>query len=174
MFNIGERIQLIAYDAINKKGEITNYRVKFPIDKDSLQIPEDIIELSVIEYHEEECVNAGSTFTAFKIYVGKTINIRRIVDEKITNYRFLDALEKELHAAKYKDMHDIYCYYEDKDGVKNIFGWAKDNDIVVSNTEELKEVLLDISDNFKQIRDSIDAVRDHKVSKTKVRINATY
>ena len=52
MFHYEDKITLTADDLINRNGDITNYKLSFPIIEDELNIPDDIIEVSIFEGNE--------------------------------------------------------------------------------------------------------------------------
>ena len=154
MFRYNDKLTLMAINFLNKKGDISNYRLSFPIDKEKLDIPKDIIKLSIFEYHE-----GYETYghEIFKICVGNLTSIARICKNHEYNYDFLGNI-----AGSIKSPNDKLCYYDNELGKRIIFAKINEEDRVVSNIGELKDTLIDISDNFMNIKTSILRLKNYK------------
>ena len=159
MFGYNDKLTLTTINTINKKGEIINYNLSFPIDKEELSIPEDVIQMSIFEYHEGREIYGHETS---KICVGKTTSIYHIYKSQGQNYVFRDKLFDNIESPD-----DTLCYYDDSNGKHIVFSKINDEDIVVRNIDELKETLLFISKEFQNINDSSSKIKRYKKEKNK-------
>ena len=82
MFHYEDNITLTVDNIINKNGDITNYKLSFPIIEDELNIPDDIIEVSVFECNEGYDIIG---YEVFKICVGNITSLNEIRKNQIKN-----------------------------------------------------------------------------------------
>ena len=159
MFGYNDKITLTATNAINKEGKIIPYSLSFPIGESDFVVPNDIRQISIMEYHE-----GYETYIteSFKIYIGRIISLENLCSASQTNkVQFVNNL-----LSKANSLGEQVCCYEN-DG-KNMIAYAivRKSDFVVENTEQLKECLLYISENFKNIKESISNIQ--KPDKAKI------
>lgn len=152
MFRYNDKITLIATNAINKDGKIIDYILSFPITEDNLVIPEDVIQMSILEYHEGY-QNYG--YESFKICVGKTTSIKEMCELQKDNIEFYAHVLNSVETS-----NDKLCYLDDSTGKYSIFAKINDGDIVVENIEQLKDALILISNNFQKIKSSVLAIKE--------------
>ena len=155
MFGYNEKVTLTGNNIINKDGKFVDSVIKFPIDEESLNIPDDVIQMSIYEGYDGKVTYIGESF---KIYVGGITSLREICDSNKENVSMLD------HDVfkKIKSVDDKVCYYE-TDGYWHVFAHVNDGDIVVKNIDELKNVLVFISNRFNNIQKSIVDVKELKL-----------
>ena len=163
MFGHNEWVTLTVLNAVNKENQVTDLIISLPLEDDiNLDIPDDIIQVSLFEYHDGRTPYGNE---AFKICVGKETSIRKICKNKeveiseFTPYAF-DAIESA---------DDRLCYFVNDEGKHIVFAKLDEDDILVSDTMELKFILYFISDKFRQIEyslidiKSIDLIRRKKM-----------
>ena len=147
MLGYNDKFILIGNNIINRKREMTNHTISFPITEDNLYIPEDILQMSIFEYHEvNEYKSYG--YEVFKIYVGKITSINQICSSSTKNVKFKNNVLKSI-----KTEEDKMCYFDDDLGRHIVFAKLNKNDIVVDNIEELKNALIFISKKIQNIKD---------------------
>lgn len=144
MFRNGDKLTLSCINVINKGGKIIDYHISFPLEDSDFDIPEDVVEMSIFEGHDD------IGYLSFKICVGDITNLYKICNDKEGAYLFERRAFSDI-----KSPDDDICYYNDSNNVHIVFSKINEGDIVVSDIEELKRVLINISNNFKSIKDSI-------------------
>ena len=150
MLGQGDKITISGINAINREGDVIDFQVSFPIEGE-LKIPEDLVKLSIFEYQE------GPHFSgkkAFRICVGQTTSVREICEKNDMNCSFVQNSFKEI-----KGIDDVLCFYIGENGKKTIFARVNNEDIVVGNLEELRNVLYEISYNVENIYGSIGNIK---------------
>ena len=152
MFRYGDKITLTGINAINKKGEIIDYVLSFPLEDSDFYIPEDIAEISVFEYHEG---TANYGYVAFKICVGKKTSIRNICELKENNVKFEKRIFKNVI-----DIDDPLCYY-DEEGKHIVFARINPGDIMVSDIDDLRSALISVSNTFRNIKNNIAGISEY-------------
>ena len=135
-----EKIIVKTIDALNRKGEKLDYQVSFPFDERYFWAPASIREISIYEYHEGDEIYG---FVPFKIYIGKLTSIKEICQSNDKNFSIEPQVFQELSS-----IDDKLCYYEDMHGKYIVFAKVNDEDIVVENNMEFKEVMVDISNKI--------------------------
>ena len=153
MLGFNDRFTLTATNAINKQGEELDYYLKLPIENDAA-IPKDIIQISIAEYHMGHGIHGTE---AFKIYIGKTINVDRLCHDDTKDVEFRPNVVESVDTPE-----DELCYFDSEDGKHIIFAKVNHGDIVVDNIDELKEALMVISKEYKNIEASISRIRMYK------------
>ena len=87
MFGYSDKVTLSGVNVINKKGQIIDLNLKFPLDEKNLDIPDDVIQMSIYEgFDGPDCFAVES----FKIYVGGITSLSEICDTKKENVSMLD------------------------------------------------------------------------------------
>ena len=152
MLGCNDKITLCAINFTNKNGEIINYHLKFPIDA-YFEIPEDIIQVSIFETHQGIC-NYG--FTAFNIYVGDITTIKETIDHYNSGKGY------KIIPDKIKSIDTKLCYYNDEHDNWIIFAKVNNNDVVVKDANELKSILINISNSFENLQNSINNIKNPK------------
>ena len=141
MFGYNDKLTLTAINTINKKGKIINYNLSFPIDENELSIPEDVIQMSIFEYHEGREIYGHETS---KICVGKTTSIYNIYKSRGQNYVFRDKLFDKIESPD-----DTLCYYAiakyEADDSYYLFGcnsnFAVISDYVCDSIDDCKNIV---------------------------------
>lgn len=154
MLGYSDKFTLTTINAISKDGKKLDYVLSFPLEDNDFYIPDDIIEISIFEYHEGY-TNYG--FIPFKIYVGKTTSIKEIVDSHKENISFFAGVTDTI-----KNTEDRLCYFLDDKENKKVFARLNDGDIVVEDTDGLRDALITISNNFQNIKNSVSRIRQYK------------
>lgn len=135
-----EKITLKAINALNRKGEELDYNISFPFDERYFWAPASLREISIYEYHEGEEIYG---YVPFKVYIGTVTSIKDICESKGKKY--------SINALVYNDIESIndkLCYYEDMYGRCIVFAKVNDDDIVVENNLEFKDVMVDLSNKY--------------------------
>ena len=165
MFGYNDNFRLTATNTINKEGKMINYTLSFPVSEEDLIIPDNVIQMSILEYHEGY-QNYG--YESFKICVGKTTSIKEMCELQKDNIEFYGNVLNSIETP-----NDKLCYIDDLADKYSIFAKINDGDIVVESIEQLKDTLILISRNFQNIKDSVLAIKynDEKDSKIVKRKN---
>ena len=150
MLEYNDKMTLTGINAINKKGKIIDYNLVFPLKNDDFCLPEDIVEISIFEYHEGY-ENYG--FKALKICLGKITSIREICESHDDNIKFERRVFEEIVTPD-----DNLCYF-DEDGQKIVFSKINPGDIVTKNLDDFKSALISVSDNYRIIKSAIERIR---------------
>ena len=150
MFNENDKTTLIGYNAKDKNGELLNYIIKFPIQNEDFDIPEEINQISIIEGYTDT-ISEGFK-TAFQIFIGKKAKLKDLLlsDSKVdsTNSVF----------ENIRNTEELVCYYKSGD-ITHAYALVKTGDIVVEDINQFRTVLLSISDNYKSIKKSINNIK---------------
>jgi len=173
MLGCSDKITLCAINFTNKDGEIINYHLSFPL-KEDFEIPEDVIQVSIFEAHQGFS-NYG--FTAFNIYVGNITTIKGTIDHYNTGKGY------KVIPDKIKSVDAKLCYYNDNHDNWIVFAKINEGDIVVKDLQELKMILITISNNFENIKEAIGNIKnangivdysltdeDNKLSKRRLKV----
>ena len=152
MFKQQDKVTLSAINAINKDEEIIDYVLPLPIADSDFFIPEDIIQLSIFEYHEGIHTYG---YEAFKICIGKTITVRQICELHMNNVEFINKSFEKIN-----DLDDQLCYFVDDNGRYHVFAKLNAGDIIVKDIEDMKEVLIFISERFNRIKNSLFEIKN--------------
>ena len=145
-----DKIKITGVQAIDRNGKLLDFNLKFPFEED-VEIPEDIVSITIFEYQEGiQSFGKG----VFKICIGPTTSAMEICKNNDTNINFICG-----SFEKIKSVDDKLCYFIDENGKKIIFARVDSTDVVVNNIEEFKNVLFEISDNVRNINNSISRIR---------------
>ena len=136
-----EKITLKAIDAYSRKGEELDYSLSFPFDERYFWAPASIREISIYEYHEGKDIYG---YVPFKVYIGKLTSIKDICESNDKKYHINTSVFNDI-----KSVDDKLCYYEDMYGKYIVFAKVNDEDIVVENNLEFKEIMVNISNKYK-------------------------
>ncbi|MBP5683900.1 MAG: hypothetical protein J6X02_01420 [Bacilli bacterium] len=82
MFRYGDKLTLSGINVVNKNGDIIDYHLSFPLEDTDFDIPEDVVEISIFEGHDD------IAYLSFKICVGDITNIYKICEDKQNVYLF--------------------------------------------------------------------------------------
>ena len=147
MFGCYDEVNLVLLNAVNKDMEVVDFILKFPIEEKDFVIPSDIVYMDVMEAH---VISGQYSFGSFRIHVGKTATFEGLLRDKFCiNKQVFDELDS---------CDDEICYY-DEDDKHIVFAKVNEVDIVVKDIDELRMVLLSISDSFKNIKDSTAQIK---------------
>ncbi len=158
MFHYEDKINLVADNIVNRNGDITNYKLTFPITEEDLNIPDDIIHVSIIECCEGFDSSYG--YESFKICVGKITSFNEIRRNEIKNVIFG---KKAISCMEGLD--DKLCYFKNDNNIYMVFAKIDEGDIVVETQEELKEALMFISKRFETIQNEILRIKEYNKEK---------
>ena len=128
---------LVVMDARDKNGNYIYFSVFLPI-QEGFEIPSNVREVTILDIEAKQ---------KYKIYVGKTCNMRSLFngnEDYSRNYRINDELLNE----GFESSRSPLCCTLDDDGVYVVFAKVNSKDIVVSNIEELKTKIYEISDEY--------------------------
>ena len=150
MFASNDNITLSCINVLNKDLKIIDFNLSFPLYDTDLEIPDDVIEVSIFESHLGRN-NYG--YVVYKICVGEVTSIEEIAN---SNEPYL--FDRRAF-SNIKRVDDKLCYYTNSDNVHLIYEQLNSDDIVVKDVNELKMVLINISNNFKCIKEAIDSIR---------------
>lgn len=149
MFAYNEKISLTVMNVRDRYGKLLPISISLPLNKGIISLPENISQLSIIEYHEGIEIYGHC---AFNIYVGQTGTFDEII-KKNKKIRINDNLHKNI-----KNCKELLVYYEREDMI-HIFGLLQGNDIVVENIEELTNTIKKIAKEFLTIKKSVLKIR---------------
>ena len=154
MFRSSDKITLSLINAKDLDGNLIPFSLKFPIQDSEYVIPSNLVSVDVFEY-QEGTVNIGHT--AFKLFVGGKTSIKDLV------------LEYGIDEVKVKKGLDILgvdssVCYQDIEGKKFVFDNISEQDVVVSDYEELRAVIDVVSKDYKSFQKTLGKIK--KLSKT--------
>lgn len=150
MFAYNEKIKLTVMNVRDRNGRLLPINISLPLNVKNINLPENISQLSIIEYHEGIEIYGHR---AFNIYVGKTGTI-----EEILNIRKKIKINDNFN-NDFKNSKELLVYSQRDTEVLDIFASVHGNDIVVEDIEELEKVLKDISREFSIIKKSVAKIR---------------
>ena len=152
MFGINDQVSLAIINTVDINGNGLSFNLVFPIKHSYYHIPENIFKMSVMEYHH--CHNDFG-FLVFDIYVGNCDSFEFLFKEQVSNNKIVIFRNKD-NVPTFKD---YVCYYYDSDGNAIIMNTLNENDIVVKNLDELREVFFEISECFKSLKKEVTNVK---------------
>jgi len=143
MFGYNEKCNLCIVNALD---------LSLPIDND-FKIPKNVVQVSVFEYIDG--INPGG-YSVFNIYIGEIKKLGEFIstvnyDPK--SFGIMERLDKRVL------LEDNICYYTNKKNTKIIYTKVNEQDIVVKNLDEMKEVIINISEEFRNIKSSINNIK---------------
>lgn len=150
MFAYNEKLSLTVMNVRDKSGKLLPINIPLPLNNGLINLPENISQISIIEYHEGVEIYGHC---AFNIYVGQTGTFEEIMAKK-TKIRMLNNLHTEIKSCK-----EHLVYYQKEADMLYIFASVQGNDIVVENIEELTKVIKTISKEFLTIKKSVSKIR---------------
>ena len=148
MFGYSDKLTLNIMNVYDRSGCLLYLSIPFPLNDENIIFPETTAMLSIAECHQ------GKDFYQrhkFNIYLGKESTLDELLKRKV-GPRISVLCNKQ-----FKD--DKVVYYEKENGVSVIIESLEEGDIVVENTEELRLVLKQISDEFENIRSSVNKIK---------------
>lgn len=150
MFAYNEKITLTVMNVRDRYGKLLPISISLPFNIKNLNFPENISQLSIIEYHE-----GIETYghRAFNIYVGEVGTIEEIIKKDI-KIRINNNFHSEIKSCK-----EQLVYQQIEENMVYIFASVQGNDIVVKNVEELAEILKIISKEISSIKRSVAKIR---------------
>lgn len=137
---------------LNRNREIRlNTSIELPLNDyklDFLQfdLSKYLSAIDVFEYNEG-LTNGGAVI--FSIYIGKVSTISEIIKEGNVEIK---------ENVKIESVDSPICV-QNISGKKIVFATLKEQDIVVENQEQLMEIIKQLSDSFKTVKDSVTKVR---------------
>lgn len=164
MFKSNDGFVLTAMKTIDKHGNNLDYYLTFPIPNNKFSLPQEILQISVFEYRREN--DKDFECEVFKICLGKATCIREICKLRRNSYR----INKDIF-QNITSVDDKLCYYDDINGKHIVYTNLNDGDIVVENMDEFKEVLIMISNQVQNIKQSLFEIKNcgkKSIEKTKV------
>lgn len=148
MFGQNDKLTLMFINARDIDGNVLPFQLKLPLSNECV-LPDDIASFDLFEYHEG-LVNGGSV--VFSIYIGKITSINNLVSRNaMSNVKIARNIE-------ISSIDSPICV-QNVSGKQIVFATLNENDIVVGNKEKLKEVIEQLSDNFKAINNSVEKIR---------------
>lgn len=150
MFAYNEKLSLTVMNIRDRYGKLLPINIPLPLNKGVISLPENVSQLSIIEYHE-----GIETYghRALNIYVGQTGTFEEIMAKK-AKIRMLNNIHTEIKSCK-----EQLVYYQKEEDILYIFALVQGNDIVVENLEELTNVIKRISKEFLTIKKSVSKIR---------------
>ena len=157
-----DNINLIAVATFGKdfqyaKDEKTSPLViNMPAEIETLQIPKDILQMDIYEiinnkYKKKELVK--------RIYIGEVYTLEQL--NKICP-RFRFSLGMDFSLASDLQESTSYIVYKNDVGIYCILAKLRQEDIVLKDTEELKDTLTKLSTSFSKIQDGMSRIRNLK------------
>ena len=154
MFGYEDKITLSAINAINKDGEIIDFHLSFPIEYD-FDVPENILQMSIFEMRQDIGING---FNSFKIFIGTASSIDNMLEDgRLKN----TVIRENLHIER---LDRSICYFDNEKGEHVIYSTVNPGDIVVKDIEEMKKILISISNEFGSIKSSIQRIKKMSVN----------
>ena len=148
MFGQNDKVTLTLLNARDIDGNILPFQLKLPINCKYI-LPEGIASLDVFEYHEG-LVNGGNI--VFSIHIGEITSINNLINE---NAIYDVKISKNIVIPSI----DSPICIQNMVGKKVVFATLNEQDIVIENKEKLIEVIDHLSDNFNEIKRTVNKVR---------------
>lgn len=152
MFGINDQVSLAIINTVDINGNGLSFNLVFPIKHSYYHIPENIFKMSVMEYHH--CHNDFG-FLVFDIYIGNCDSFESLFMKQVSNGKSVIFKNEE----SILNLNDNVCYYYDSDGNAVVMNTLNENDIVVKNLDELREVFFEISESFKSLKKEVTNVK---------------
>ena len=164
MFNQSDKISLSITNALDINGNVIPFSLKLPIEED-FDIPSNVVKVTLFEYidgFENEGYSVYSILRGKKQSFNSFLNSGAKYDpesfELMKCLDRVDSLDEEIcyinryNKKKHKDVRIFYSK-------------VANQDIVVSDLNEMKEVIVKISDEFLNIVNSIDNIKTMSLKK---------
>jgi len=149
MFRENDKINLSLLNAKDIKGNIIPFSLPLPLDNKEYDIPNELVSVDVCEYHEGTVIGGASVFS---IYIGQKSTIERLF-AKGSNNKIKIKNKLEIPTV------DTPICYQENDGVKTVFAVLKSQDIVVSDQNQLLQILEVISNEYATICGAVDRIK---------------
>ena len=147
MFGVNDKTTLTGINVFNKNKEIMGYVLKFPFNAEELELPKDMVQMTIFEY-DSSYANFGHK--VFKLCIGDTTSLEEINDNpEMGRIEFFPGVFDELESPS-----DKIFFFLDETGKKILFSKVNDEDIVVSDIKEAKRVLTKISNEYRTIKEA--------------------
>ena len=149
MFGYADKVTLTLINGTDNNGCPVPFSLKLPVEDESFEIPKDLASVDVFEY-QEGATNNG--IIVFSIFVGEKSTIDELIDIK-------DGLKLELRREIEIPGVDYPICYQVVDGKRKIFSNVEDNDLVVSDHNELRTAILNLSNSYNEFCASVQKVK---------------
>jgi len=150
MFRKYDKLTLTAMNIYDRECNLIYISIPFPLKNENINFPENTAMLSITELHQGQIFHDQHDFN---IYVGKVSTIDELIDRNIS------IRKSKVYPKEQKRITNSVVYYEKNNNSCEIIATLEEGDIVVENVEELRQVLKQISDEFANIRNSVNKVR---------------
>lgn len=150
MFRKYDKLTLTAMNVYDRECNLIYVAISFPLKNENINFPENTAMLSITELHQGQIFHDQHDFN---IYVGKVSTIDELIDRNIS------LRKSKLYPKEHKRITNSVVYYEKSNDTCEIIATLEEGDIVVENVEELRQVMKQISDEFANIRNSVNKVR---------------
>lgn len=152
MFRKYDTVTLTAMNVYDRDGNLIYLTIPFPLKDKNIILPENTAVLSITEFHQGQIFHDQHDFN---IYVGKVSTVGELVDRNLIPRRS----KVYVYPKDRRVIIDPVVYHEKNDNTCELIATLEEGDIVVENVEELRKVLIQISNEFANIRNSINKVR---------------
>ena len=150
MFGKYDKLTLTAMNVYDSECNLIYIAIPFPLKDENIILPENTAMLSITEFQQGQIFHDQHDFN---IYVGNVSTIDEMLDRNLIPRR------SKVYPKERRIITNPVVYHQKKDNICEIIATLQEGDIVVENVEELKQVLKKISDEFANIRKSINKVR---------------
>lgn len=150
MFRKYDKVTLTAMNVYDRDCNLLYIAIPFPLKDENIIFPENTAVLSITEFYQGQIFHDQHDFN---IYVGKVSTVEELLDRNLILKR------SKVYPRERKIIIDPVVYHEKNDNTCEIIATLQESDIVVENVEELRQVLKQISEEFANIRNSINKVR---------------
>jgi len=147
MFRKYDKLTLTAMNIYDRECNLIYISIPFPLKNENINFPENTAMLSITELHQGQIFHDQHDFN---IYVGKVSTIDELIDRNIS------IRKSKVYPKEQKRITNSVVYYEKNNNSCEIIATLEEGDIVVENVEELRQVLKQISDEFANIRNSVN------------------
>ena len=158
MFGEHDKVYLSVSNVLNRNGEKYIINIDLPNDFSTISFPDDVAKVTVFEKEKKK---HNKTYNAFNILVGEVGTFDKLYNDG----------EEVMFSRLFEDVEclkddDPICYFRDEeDNTCVIFAKIEPTDIVVKNSEELEERLMDISYDFESIQRGINRIKRYVYKK---------
>ena len=151
MLGLNDKMNFVITNMKDINGKIYPGYIKLPVM--DINLTSNIVSVSIFEYQEGYVIGG---IEVYRLIVGEveTINdLTKEISERKINYEYI------IDESIKKKLDDRLCYITDENGKKIFYTMVNDNDIVVSNNQELKNRILEVSNEINCINNSIQNIR---------------
>ena len=121
-------------NAKNIDGKKVNFYIKLPIEKD-FKIPKKIVKVSVYRYSD------GESELLYNICIGK----KEVARVFFNIGGKCDPFEIKKCVERINSVDDSICYITSTNGTRIVYTTVNENDIIVDNLDEMKDVIQELS-----------------------------